>query len=325
MTQITFGNYKPRSSKIAPKLSLDKEEQARISFVETAPTVVFVHSFEKIVTGRDGKPIEEVDEWPDGTPRKSYKTEYFGKFACLGDFETVDSAGVDPENCAACRAAVDHPNAVKKPTRRFLGHVIKYATKPGAWTLTNPFSASLIVWDLTENRFNQINDIYEEHGDLSQKDLLLGPCENKQMQKYSIQAGNGKAKYLESEENTKYVITLLENERVEDLASVAAKKPLPYELEKKVSEIVRAYNKAMGVSQESSYESLLGDDNTDDVADEEDSTPRKRMTATPPKAEEEDPDEDGPIISDEEDEDEDEDEEFDATKSLEELLRGFKS
>lgn len=315
--QVTFGSYKPRNTNTVKKLSLDAEEQVRVSFVEPAPTMVFVHNFEKIVTDSDGNPIVVHGTWPDGRPRESFKAEYAGKFACLGDFETVDAAGVDPENCEACRAAVDNPNAFKKPTRRFLGHVVKYSTKPGGWSLSNPFSASLIVWDLTEKRFNEINDIYEEHGDLKKVDLLLGPCTNAKMQQYTIKAGSGKAKWMETEDNIKYITTLLDNERVEDLAAVAAKKPLPYEMKQKVTEVSRAYNDAFNVEEES-YESLIGDNSSDEA---EEAPVRKRMSVTPPSNKPADEDEEtvDESIVDDSDESDDEDE-GDVTPLLEELL-----
>lgn len=259
--QVNFGSFKPRRSAnySRMKLMLDKDEQARVSFVDPAPAMVFVHSFEKVVVGEDGKPIEEHGKWPDGSPRVSYKTEYAGKFRCLGEDEPLERDGVDPENCPACRAHIEHSNAIKAPSVRILGYVIKYSTKPGTWSLTKPFGAELKVWDLTEKRFETLNGIYEEHGDLSKKDLLLGPCELKQMQKYGIQVGGGTAEYTHNPEQEQYVYELLKEGQLDDIADVAGKRPSAFEMETKVKEIVRDYNHAFGVQQANYYESLINE------------------------------------------------------------------
>lgn len=256
--EISWGTFKTRSNSAARKLSLDKGEQVRASFLDKSPRMVFVHTFEKVITGPDGHPVEIKDEWPDGSPRTKVKTDYAGKLRCLGKEDVVDASGADPENCPACRAHIRNSNAVRAPQRRFLGHVLKYNTKPGSFAITKPFSASLIIWDLTEGRFNQLKSLYDEHGDLSKKDLLLGPCENKQMQKFDIQIGSGDAEWTK---NSDYVSELLREERIDDVEAVAGKLPTEFEMNEKVNEIVRAYNHAFGISSgSSSYESLLNNE-----------------------------------------------------------------
>ena len=266
--KIDFKTFKPRTTSTAQKLSLDKDEQARVCFIEEDPRLAYIHSFEKVVVGDDGNPIEVTDQWPDGTERKVTKTKYDGKLRCLGDAETVQTYGADPDNCEACRAHIGNPNAVKAPTARILGHVIKYNTKPGSFTASKPFAATLLVWDLTAKRFESLQDIYNEHGDLSKKDLMLGPCENKQMQKFTIQPGSGDAYYLSDPSFSEYVAELLKEGVTEDLESVAGKLPTPFEMETKVKEIVRAYNHAFGISTgNSNYQSLLAPAKASQVAE----------------------------------------------------------
>lgn len=258
---VVWGEFKPRAASVtARKLTLDKGEQSRVSYIESQPQIVYVHSFEKVVTGPDGKPIIEHDEWQDGSPREKTKTEYAGKLACLGDVDELQRSGADPERCPACRGHIENPNAIRRATRRIVGHVLKYSTRAGSFTPVSPFSASLLAWDLTENRFEELNNIYKEHGSLAEKDLLLGPCENKMMQKYTIAAGNGEALWRQSEATIAYVTELINSEKIEDIASVAAKVPSEFEMSAKVNEVVRAYNHAfnIGANQVSnSYESLL--------------------------------------------------------------------
>lgn len=334
MGSITWGTYKPRSSGAnIKKLSLDKDEQARVCFLEPTPQAVYVHNFEKVVTGPDGKPIQEKDTWADGSERISTKTEYAGKLRCLGNEDELERSGADPENCPACRAHIENPNAVKKAALRVLGHVLKYSTRPNSFNPTKPFSASLLVWDLTEKRFGQLNDIFEEHGNLSEKDLLLGPCENKQMQKYTIAVGSGDALWTQSDATRTYVTELLNEERVEDLSGVAGKLPSAFEMEAKVKEVVRAYNHAFGLGTggAGSYESIIGSSNVSAIAEEADEddeeevavAPRVKAKAKPKSA---------PVVEEPEDSDDDadddaddDDEETDVTASLEDILKGFAS
>ena len=96
---------------------------------------------------------------------------------------------------------------------------------------------------------------------------MLGPCENKQMQKFSIQPGSGDAYYLSDPSFSEYVAELLKEGAVEDLESVAGKLPTTFEMETKVKEIVRAYNHAFGISTgNSNYQSLLAPAQASQVA-----------------------------------------------------------
>lgn len=273
MATIKFGEFKPRSSANSKKLTLEKGETARVVYLENEPTVAFVHSFEKVKTGPNGKVKIKRDTWPDGSPRESYETEYAGKMKCLGDVGVLMDTGADPESCPACKAAVENPDAVRRPQARFLGHVFRYNTKNGTTTPSKPFSGVVEVWDLTERRFELVNAIFLEHGPLAAKDLLLGPCEIKQMQKYDIAVGSD-AKWMETEANQKYVKEALEDGRVEDLSAAAAPVKSPAEMQAKVNEIVRAFNHATGAGS-TSYESLLSSDNStsDDSEEAEDTTP----------------------------------------------------
>lgn len=270
MAKISWGTYKPRSTQFAKKLSLEKDETARICFLEAEPTVVFVHNFEKVKTGPDGRAVIKQDQWPDGTPREAYSTEYAGKLRCLGDDEVLMETGADPENCPACKAAIEEPNAVERPRRRILGHVFKYQTKPNTSTVATPFSGQVLVWDLTEKRFDTLFSIQQENGNLSEIDLILGPCDNKQMQKFDIRPGNGTAKWKESENSIAFLKEAYESGKTDDLEDAAAKKASEAEMAAKVSEIVRAFRHATGAG--TSYESLMGGNEDDSDHDGEELT-----------------------------------------------------
>lgn len=332
MGQITWGSFTPKRNNRGRKLMLDKDEQARICFLENAPFSVFIHNFEKVTTDPQGKPMIKQDQWPDGTPREVVVTEFAGKFRCLGDEEEVQRTGADPENCPACRAHIQNPNAVKAPTKRILGRVLKYSTKEGSFAPAKPFSATLLVWDLTEKRFDSVNEIFLEHGPLAKKDLLLGPCENKQMQKYTIAVGSGDAAYLASKESQQYVRELLQEENIEDLPAIAGKLPSVFEMDAKVSEVVRAYNHAFGISASAEgAESILGEDNVTKVAEqpkakkavpaEEEDEQTTVASSTP--AEDESPSSATSSNEDDDDDNEPDEDGDQMTASLDDLLASF--
>ena len=256
--EITMDQYKPRSTARVNKIILDKGEQARIALLSQGPTLVFVHGFDKVVVDEYGKPIIKQEEWPDGTPREVIKTDYAGKFRCLGNEDVVSETGADPENCPACRAGLENSNAFKPAQARYLFKVLRYQTKPGSFHTSKPFSAQIQAWDLTEKRFQTIVNIWENHGDITRKDLFLGPCELKQMQKYDIQLGTD-AEYLN---NLEYVKELVAENSIEDLPAVAGKKPGLEEMRIKVAEIQRAYDHAFN-PKGSSYQSIIGDNSSD--------------------------------------------------------------
>lgn len=244
--EISFGTFKSRTTERVKKLSLEKDEQARVCFIEPRPQLVYIHSFEKPVLGDDGRPVVTIETRQDGSTWERTKTSYEGKFRCLGRTEEIMRTGSDPEECPACRAHISHSNAVRPPAARILANVLKYSTKPGGWAVTKPFSAELIVWDLTEGRFSKLQSLWEEHGELSKKDLLLGPCTNKQMQLYDVSIANGNAAYLESESHQKYIEELLEESYNKKLEDVAGKLPSEFEMQAKVNEIVRNYEHVFG-------------------------------------------------------------------------------
>ena len=309
--EISWGNFKPRSTNRVPKLSLEKGEQARISVLQEAPRVAYVHNFEKILTNERGLPIEVTRTRADGSEYVQNKTEYSGKFRCLGDPDVMQSSGADPANCPACKGHVENPNAIRAATPRYLMQVLKYNTKPGTFAPVKPFGATLVVWDTTERRFEELVEIYNEHGDLRQKDLLLGPCEDKGYQKFNVQPGGDKAQWLANKE---YVAELLADNPIEDLEGVAGKKPSEEEMRIKVSEIVRAFNHAHNISAtSSSYESLLNSDAEKPVSKK---APVKDVTETPVKDAAEDSDDEEETFSEDDDS-------VDDTASLDDLLKSL--
>lgn len=184
MPTITFdsGNKKTDPTDF-PKLKLKKEERARILVIQD-PTFEYVHNLKapKIV---NGEAVMREAERKNGEKYKTYDLDFIGRPICLGDYGALEEKGVDPVNCPACRLAKESDMA-QPPERRFAVHVIRYAIKPGGFELATPFSCQSVVWSFTERMFSKLIDFAREHGSLTEKDLLLGPCESEMYQNFDM-------------------------------------------------------------------------------------------------------------------------------------------
>lgn len=222
MVRIDFDSKNKVSTNFDyPKLHLDHNEKARIACIEAQPEVNWVHTLRapKIVNGQ--MEMESVKN-KDGSFTEKPKMEFIGKHLCFGNVDKLMEADKDPQNCPTC-AKAQQSDAVGVATRRFAMHVIQYKTQPGAFKIQTPFQAELVVWGFTNQRYNTLTDIAEEHGSLMQKDLLLGPCENKMFQNYDIQVG-GTAEWLADDSRKAFVQSLYESNKIADLTPAFARK-----------------------------------------------------------------------------------------------------
>lgn len=222
MPKIPFdSNNKAKTDFDYPKLYLDHNERARIVCIEPEPEVGWIHTLRapKIINGV--LQMETVKTKDGGTIEKP-ATEFIGKHMCFGNIDKLLENDKDPANCPTCAKANEN-DAVGPATRRFAMHVVQYKTQPGKFQIQTPFQAELVVWGFTNQRYNTITDIKEEHGDLRQKDLLLGPCENKNFQNYDIQVG-GTAEWLADEERKNFVARLYAENKLDDLSPAFARK-----------------------------------------------------------------------------------------------------
>jgi hypothetical protein len=246
MPKIDFTEgFKKKSAFDYPKLSLDQNEKARVCIIDS-PIMEYVHQLRKVIT-EGGKPIMETQKYGKNfdRTREVPQTEFVGKFICLGDADTLENKGVDPDSCPACKASIENGAAVDQPRRRFVVHVIKYQTNKGTFNLQKPFQVELMAWEFTENRFSALVDIVAEHGSLPQIDLCLGPCTAKNFQKYDIIPG-GSCQWGADEDRktrTKEVVTA---NRSDDLTPLLGRRVSDTELRSVVNEIVQQYNYAFG-------------------------------------------------------------------------------
>lgn len=244
MAKMTFSSENKKASNFDfPKLYLDHGERARIVCIEPEPEVNFVHTIKapEIV---NGEVVTESVKNKDGSFTERPKMNFIGRHLCFGNMNTLMDKGKDPSNCPTCAAHEDH-DFIGEAVRRFAMHVVQYKTQTGKFAVQTPFQAELVVWAFTDQRFGQLTDIAEEHGDLRMKDLLLGPCENKNFQKFDMQVG-GSAAWLESEENKKFIQTLYASNKLDDLDPAIGRKVTKEQAQEDIQKAILKQQQAYG-------------------------------------------------------------------------------
>lgn len=273
MARLAFESNFTRSSGFFeyPKLKLEAGEKARICIIDSAPEAKYVHTLRKLIL-INGRPVMEQQKYGKNfeKTRDVPKTDFVGKFICLGNEDVVDKNEIDPDNCPACKAAADSAGAVEKPQRRIVFHVIRYKTNKGAFTLQKPFQVDLLAWDVTDNRFRELVEIREEHGNLAEVDLNLGPCENATFQKYSIVPGS-KAEWAVDDSRKQIIKEVWSSQKSDKLTELLGNTVTPSDLASRVAEVVNIYNLGFGnndvnsmptTNSDSDFSNLLDGDET---------------------------------------------------------------
>ena len=204
---------------------LEKNEKARITMLDKHAKMMLAHYV------RSGEPRE------DGSIPGRY-------YACLGDYKKVMEDGADPEGCPACAVAEPARDVpVSVPRRRFAMHIIRYRTNTKGQA-TQPLSLALEVWQFGDNKFNQLVDRQEEHGDLRKKDIIV-TCTGKQYQSFDLDVAgkmlvstddSAKAQYAElkkerSSELDRLLCQTLNHESLERMVGQATPKIKDEEIE----------------------------------------------------------------------------------------------
>jgi len=228
-----------------PVLKLKAGEKARILAIES-PEGVFVHTLRAPAILNGQVVVEEV-KTRTGEVVQRAKEDFIGKHQCLGNMNTLLDNEIDPENCPTCEASKSSGGDIPAPKIRYAMHVVKYKCQQGSFKVATPFSAELLAWSFPERVFNNLVGIVEEHGDLRQHDLLLGPCENELFQKFTMAVGGGAA-WLENDERKNYIAQLYEANKTDDLASVMARKLDKASMRNDVETVMIRLNLASGGS-----------------------------------------------------------------------------
>lgn len=232
-----------------PKLRLEQGEKARICIIDSAPEAKYVHTIRRIIL-ENGKPVmmEQTFGKNNERTREVPKTEFIGRFLCLGNDAPdgpLDTDEVDPDNCPACKAAVESAGAVEKAQRRIIFHVIRYKTVKGSYNISKPFQVELLAWDITDSRFSRLLEIKEEHGDLAGLDLNLGPCTNSTFQQFEVMPG-AKAEWTQEADRQKYVKEVWEQNKSDDLYQLLGRSVVDAEMRGYVNDVIKQYNLGFG-------------------------------------------------------------------------------
>lgn len=223
MPQLDFDvKFKSDQAQSFPRLKLEKDERARAYAGLEKPTYSYVHNLRapKIV---NGKP-----EYAEVKGRSELLKDFLSRPFCFGDDGIMRDKGADPRNCIMCRASTQS-DQVDPAQRRWAMHVIKYSTKPGSFDLARPASCQLLIWGFTDMAYNQLVDIAKEwavegRSGLLSHDLLLGPCESKEWQKFKIAPGATTAFAADDALKTMVIETYRENRVKADLETFCGRK-----------------------------------------------------------------------------------------------------
>lgn len=205
-----------------PKLFLEKGERARVVMIEPEPIMEYCHTMRAPKLDGNGDLVTRSVTRKGGETEDVPDYEFVGRHVCIGDVTAIDQRGSDPDGCPVCEAA-KKSDAVSAPDRRFGTHLIRYALKPGSFEIQEPFQVTLIAWTFSDKVFNDIVDIATEWGDLRQRDLLLGPCEVKQFQKFDINVAS-KAEWLATNERKEMVKEVFKSNQTDNMSQLIARK-----------------------------------------------------------------------------------------------------
>lgn len=197
-----------RASFDYPFFKVSEGERARIILIEPEPLMALTH-------------------WVDTQ----------GSFVCLGDYDKVMASGFD-ENCPFCMAAqMGKDSGVRRSTRRFVTHILKYITRRDANPI-EPTTVETQLWRFGEDKFSQLISAAETYKDLRKFDLVV-KCVDDTWQRYDIQVvGNQTAVYLTNKEITASIIDQFKKERLDDLAPFLGKSVTPAAAQELVDRLV---------------------------------------------------------------------------------------
>lgn len=254
---FTSNNLAPEKENF-PKIKLGAKESARVHAFET-PVAAFVHNLRapKIVDGRVAMVMD------NRTKSMVWDYDFVANPLCLGDPAEMEKSGSDPKNCPACKAVKDHGWDLFKPAqRRFAMHVLQYTTN-GSSAAPRTFNGEVKIWAFADNKFSELVAIANEYdGDLSQADLLLGPCENATFQKFNI-LHSAKVAWKQLGVSQEQFDTLTQASQSKDLYFYIGRKMGAETMRDKIDEIVIKTRQANGLSGESASDDLAGAENLD--------------------------------------------------------------
>lgn len=243
MPRVNYETHKriEKTSYDFPKLKLKVGEYARLVLLE-APWTEWVHRLEKFSIV-DGKPVMIKKTRMNGTEYETRQKDFISNPVCLGDAEVIEGKGngIDPANCPICALAKENPELADAPKRRYAVNAVRYRTKPGGQQLVTPFSVDWVVWQFTEKRYERIDDLQKEWGDLRKHDLILGPCEAPEtFQKYDINI-SPRAEWTDDDERKQRTLATYRDNKLDDLTAACGSVKERTWLEQDISSVREAW------------------------------------------------------------------------------------
>lgn len=227
-----------------PRFKLEKGDVKRIVCLEN-PYMAWTHNLRapKILNGR---PLMKKVKTKEGEEYETYEYDFIGNPICVGDEGILAEKFYDAQNCPAC-ARSEISDSVRKPQRRFAMHVIEYTNVNSRGQVQDPFGVRTVVWGFTDTVFSQLVGFASEYtGGLPQHDLICGPCEDKQFQRFKIMPSE-KAAWLMSEDRKALTIATFKGNRAPDLAAFCgSKKERPW-IEEALKRVEARWNIVNGV------------------------------------------------------------------------------
>jgi len=188
MPRIAFDQKFSGETEKFPQLKLERGERIRLVCLET-PWLDFRHELRAPVL-ENGAPKMVTKKTKKGVEYSTFDTDFKGNHICLGKADALDDPlfvkGIDPERCPECAASL-RCGDIKPPVRRYAMNVVVYTIRQDqAFTVKDPFTVTVACWPFTSNRYDRLLALQARWGNLRNHDLLLGPCEDADFQKYEI-------------------------------------------------------------------------------------------------------------------------------------------
>lgn len=239
--------HKAKNNYDFPKMFLDFGERARIVLLDPTPLTEYVHTM-RAPQLANGQPVYELDT---KTGKQEMKYDFIGRHLCLGSFDVIADKGLDVKQCPVC-AKSKETDAVKAPERRHALNVIRYKTQTGSFAIQDPYQVELLVWAFADKVHSTLIEKADEWGDLRERDLNLGPCENKGWQKFDINVAS-KAEWLqknpnESIDRIEFTKQVFQNNMVADLSIALGRKLSKEQVLEDLSRVLERHNAAFGVA-----------------------------------------------------------------------------
>jgi hypothetical protein len=216
-TTIAPENRVSSTTERYPKINLEKGERGRLFCFED-PWEEWVHNIRapKII---NGEPVFIKTQDRNGADTMRPDTVWISSPICLGDLGILHDKGSDPDNCPAC-ADSQTSGDIRAPEVKYAMNVLRYALRPGSWELMTPFSMSVVAWTFPGGRYDKLLELQAitsqpATGKGAAYDVLLGPCEDKQYQKYNI-AHAPEALWRRVQQAGPYIAELLKGRATEE-------------------------------------------------------------------------------------------------------------